>query len=592
MKIFFFLLVLLSSYLTYAASSEAYMARFDTYTKWNQNLPEQPEQDFLNFINNDTPLAKKLREKWLYQLARQKDWVNYGLYYKQTEDVNLQCFYHLANYYQGKTDTAFSAAKALWLTGDSQPPACNQLFELLLKSENFNQSLITERIILALDKRNLPLVRYLLKQYKVPRLKDEQQLIAIYQNPLRIQQLPVNDLYSHFYLFGLKRMVSLNMPQALKFWEKVKNNNLLNNGQKQTFLAHVALYKAMRNQDDTWEWFTKVQPAYYNDVLLDWQIRFALKHKQWKQVASLINHFQDQQNPCWQYWSARAKEALGQLEQAKDIYQELAKSRQYYGFLASLRLNKKFSFENENPIDDRTILKPYESFIDKVKLLYQNHQTLEASRLLNDFVSELPKEEKSALLSWVANELQWHGKSVALSNTQELNNQLSLRFPIPYSSAINSYAKNYQVPQEFIYAIIRQESGFRDDAVSQAGARGLMQVMPTTASSVAKQARIDYKDKTQLFSWEKNLNIGVAYLKHLSKRFNDHPALIAAAYNAGPRQVNYWLKNHPANDMDIWIETLPWRETRNYLKNVIAFYAVYQYRMQQKPNIGKFLKPI
>ncbi|WP_165482680.1 transglycosylase SLT domain-containing protein [Legionella gresilensis] len=592
MKILLFLSVLISPYVSYATSSDAYMARFDTFIKWHQNLPEQPEQDFLNFIDNDTPLAKKLREKWLYQLAKQKDWLNYRLNYKQTDDVNLQCFYHLANYYQGINDTVFSAAKKLWLTGDSQPAACNKLFGLLLKNENFDQNLIKDRIILALDKHNLPLVRYLLKQYKVPRLKDEQQLITIYQNPLRIQQLPFNDLYSHFYLFGLKRMVSLNMPQAFKIWAKVQNSNVLSNDQKQAFLAHVALYKAMRNQEDTWEWFTKIQPTHYNDVLLDWQIRFALKHKQWKQVVALINYFQDQQNPCWQYWSARAKEAMGQLTQAKDIYQELAKSRQYYGFLASLRLNKKLSFENENPISDKTILKPYGPFIDKVKLLYQNHQTLEASRLLNDFVSELPKEEKSALLSWVANELQWHGKSVALSNTQELNNQLSLRFPIPYNSTINSYAKSYQVPQEFIYAIIRQESGFRDDAVSQAGARGLMQVMPATASSVAKQARIDYKDKNQLFSKEKNLNIGVAYIKHLSKRFNDHPALIAAAYNAGPRQVNYWLKNHPANEMDIWIETLPWRETRNYLKNVIAFYAVYQYRMQHKPNIGSFLKPL
>ncbi|WP_419420917.1 transglycosylase SLT domain-containing protein [Legionella sp. D16C41] len=592
MKIFFLLLTLWP-YLTHAISGEAYMMRFATYSKWAQNLPEQPMQEFLDFIDNDTPLANKLREKWLYRLAQKKDWVNYEHYYKQSEDKNLQCFYHLANYYQGKMDVALTGAKNLWLTGDSEPQACNQLFNLLFTNGNFNESLLTKRIILALDKYNLPLARYLLKQYKIPRLKDERQLIAIYQNPLRIQQLKPNDLYSHFYLFGLKRMVSLNkISEAIKFWEKAKHNNLLNSMQNQSFLTHIALYKAMRNEKDTWIWFTKVQPAYYNDVLLDWQIRFALKHKQWQQVITLINYFQDKQNPCWQYWLARAREAIGQRNQAKEIYQELAKTRQYYGFLASLKLNKKFSFQNENSINDKAILKPYEAVIDSIKSLYQNHQTLEASRLLNDFTSELPKEDKSALLSWVASDLKWHGKSVALSNTKELNNQLSLRFPVPYNKTINSYAKNYQIPQEFIYAIIRQESGFRDDAVSHVGARGLMQIMPSTATSVARQAKIDYKDKVQLFSWEKNLNIGVAYLKHLGKRFNDHPVLVAAAYNAGPRQVNYWLKNHPTNEMDIWIETLPWRETRNYLKNVISFYAVYQYRMQQRPNIGSFLKPI
>ncbi|STX28663.1 soluble lytic murein transglycosylase [Legionella beliardensis] len=569
------------------------MERFATYTKWKQNLPEKPDKDFLLFIDSDTPLAKKLREKWLYQLARQKDWSDYSAYYKQSEDVNLQCFYHLANYYQGKKEIAFTQARALWLTGDSQPTACNQLFDLMLKEDKaFNETLITQRIILALDKRNLALARYLLKQYKPPHLNDEKELIAIDQNPSRIQRLTPKGLNSYFYLFGLKRMVSINMDKAIKLWEHAKHNSLLNTAQNQTFLAHVALYKAMRNHDDAWEWFAKIKPAYYNDLLLDWQIRLALKRQQWQQVENLINYFQDKEKPCWQYWLARAKDATGHPERAKEIYQELAKSRQYYGFLASLRLNKAFSFQNERPTLNQTILKPYYPVTENVKLLYNSRQTLEASRLLNDFVAELPKEDKSALLSWVANDLQWHGKSLALSNTDELSNQLSLRFPVPYHAVINNYAKSYQVPQEFIYAIIRQESGFRDDAVSSAGARGLMQVMPTTASVVAKQARIDYKDKAQLFTGQKNINIGVAYLKHLAKRFNDHPVLIAAAYNAGPRQVNYWLKNHPSNEMDIWIETLPWRETRNYLKNIIAFYAVYQYRMQRKPDISNFLKPI
>ena len=568
------------------------MERFENYTKWNQHLPEQLDNAFLLFIDSDTPLAKKLREKWLYQLAQQKDWVNYSTYYKQSDDINLHCFYHLAHYYQGKIEPAFLAAKTLWLTGDSQPTGCNQLFEFMLKDKNFDENLITQRILLALDKRNLSLVRYLLKQYKIPRLNDEKILIALDQNPRRIQYLKPGDLKPYFYLFGLKRMVSRDMDQAIKFWEKTKQSNLLNTAQKQTFLAHLALYKAMRNHDDAWEWFTKVNPSHYNELLLDWQIRLALKRHQWEQVENLINYFQDKQNLCWQYWLARAKEATGHADKAKELYQELAKSRQYYGFLASLRLNKTFSFQNEKPTNDQAILKPYQSVIENVKLLYQNHQILEASRLLNDFVAELPKEDKSALLFWVAHDLQWHGKSLALSNTEELTNQLLLRFPIPYQTTINTYAKSYQVPQEFIYAIIRQESGFKDDAVSCAGARGLMQVMPTTARVVAKQLRIDYKDKAELFSWQKNLNIGIAYLKHLTKRFNDHPLLIAAAYNAGPRQVNYWLKNHSDQDMDIWIETLPWRETRNYLKNIIAFYAVYQYRMQRKPDISHFLKPI
>jgi soluble lytic murein transglycosylase len=117
-----------------------------------------------------------------------------------------------------------------------------------------------------------------------------------------------------------------------------------------------------------------------------------------------------------------------------------------------------------------------------------------------------------------------------------------------------------------------------------------MQLMPATAKSVSQQEKINYSDKSQLFSTQKNINIGAAYLKQLTKRFHNHPILIVAAYNAGPRQVVYWLKNHPPVEMDIWIETLPWQETRNYLKNVIAFYAVYQFRLQETPDLSPFMK--
>jgi soluble lytic murein transglycosylase len=126
--------------------------------------------------------------------------------------------------------------------------------------------------------------------------------------------------------------------------------------------------------------------------------------------------------------------------------------------------------------------------------------------------------------------------------------------------------------------------------VSSAGAHGLMQIMPTTAKSISKYGKIAYLDKKQLFLSQKNIQIGAAYLQQLTKRFHNHPILIAAAYNAGPRQAAYWQKNHSPKEIDVWVETLPWQETRNYLKNIIAFYAVYQYRMQRKSDLTPFLQ--
>jgi soluble lytic murein transglycosylase len=585
------LLGLCFSVAVHSASGKEYMERFQNYMAWNQSIPVSPSPEFLAFIQEQTPLAQKLREKWLFQVARNKDWTTYQRYYQNSTSVSLQCYNLLASYHLGKQEEALQGARPLWLTGSSQPSACNELFDMLLKSESFDNALLKGRIVLALDESNVSLARYLLKQYKPPRKEEADALTDVYLNPTHVTELKPGEFQSDFYLYGLKRLVSVNLDKALKIWQQNNTKKILNIPQQQAFLLHVTTYKAIRNQQDAPLWFAKIKPAYYNDTLLDWQIRYALKQQQWSYVEYLIHHFQDKDNPAWQYWLARAQEAQGRGAPAKELYQKLAKQRNYYGFLASLRLHKNFNFVNEQAVTNLQNLKPYQPFTDQIKSLYLSKQYLEASRLLNDFVLELPKEDKSALAYWLAHELNWHSKSLFLCNNEELNNQLSLRFPLAYQDTITQNANNYSVPKGLIYAIIRQESTFHDDIISPAGAHGLMQLMPSTAKVIAKREKIAYDDKTQLFSAPKNINIGTAYLRQLANRFN-HPVLISAAYNAGPSRVVYWLKNHPPKQIDIWIETLPWRETRNYLKNIISFYAVYQYRMKEKPDISEFMKPL
>lgn len=578
--------------LSLALSGQAYMDRFNTFMAWYKQLPIKPSPEFLAFVKENTPLANKLRDKWLYELARIKDWSNYVTYYQPTSDSNLVCYEQIAKFNLGLEKEALQDSTPIWLTGESQPQACNTLFDMLLKNKNFDQNLITQRISIALDKKNLHLARYLLKQYQTPHPEDAQTLTNIYFNPTIINQLSSGVIKAQLYLYGLKRLASINMDKALAQWEHKKTNEILGEPQKQAFLAHIALYKAMRNHEDTQEWFSKVKPQYYNDVLVDWQIRYALKKQDWKQVSKLINAAPNKDTPCWHYWLARSLEAQGKNDEAKILYETLAKNRHYYGFLASIRLNKKPSFENEKPTTNLKALQAYQPITDQIKTLYQSKHQLEASRLLNDFISELPKEEASALVYWIDSELGWYGKSVYLSSNEQLNNQLSLRFPLAYKNTVKTFANQYAIAPEFVYAIIRQESSFREDVVSSVGAKGLMQLMPYTANVVSKANKITYTDQKQLFTSQKNINIGTAYLQQLGKRFSNHPVLIAAAYNAGPKQVVYWLKNHPPKEIDVWIETLPWQETRNYLKNVMAFYVVYQYRLQQQPDLNQFLAPL
>lgn len=571
-------------------SGNAYLERFTAYTTFSQNLPTTATPDFINFISEDKPLSNKLRTLWLYELGKTQNWALFSQYYQPSPNVILICYKELARYHLGQEAEALQAANTLWLTGDTQPGACTLLFQLLLKSPGFRENRIHQRIALALEKRNLSLALYLLKLYKEPRTLTAQRLQTIHNNPNTISYLEKSELSSTFYLYGLKKLVATNINKAIELFQTNKTQQMLNEGQQQSFLAHLALYKALRNQEDASFWFGKIKKAYYTDTLLEWQIRYALKRQDWKSVKQYIEYYQDKENPCWQYWLARATAQLGDSAKAQAMYETLANTRNYYGFLASLQLKKSPTFHDEKTTTHFRSLTPYKPVLDNIQSLYTQNNTLEASRVLNDFISELPKDEASALLYWVDTHLGWHGKSVNLSNNETFNNQLTLRFPLAHQNAVLTHTKQYALPEALVYAIIRQESAFKEDVVSSAGAKGLMQLMPATAFMVAKQEKIPYAHEKQLFMSQKNINLGVAYLSQLAKRFDKHPVFMAAAYNAGPKQVKQWIQNHPPKQMDIWIETLPWQETRNYIKNIVAFYAVYQYRMQLKPNLKPLMK--
>jgi len=591
-KILLFCLTFFLSTTVFALSGQAYMNRFTTWLAWNEQLPQTASTELNTFIQEDTPLAKKLREKWLYQLARKREWAQYLQYYKPSADNGLVCLSIIAQYELGEIDKAEEETKKQWLTGDSQPPICNQLFKKLLTSENFDEKLITTRIQLALAARNLELALALLKQYKTPRINAAKLLQKIANRPTLISTLDSGELAGDFYLYGLKKLVSSNLNQAVNFWNTPKAKALLNQQQQQEFLVFITIYKALRNSPDTLQWFKKIKPAYYNNTLMEWQIRFALTRQNWKEVARLIQAYSEKDNPCWQYWLARALQAQGQVQQAQIIYENLANNRHYYGFLASFRINKNPALHEEKPVTNPAILAPYQPLLKLVEKLYNSGNMVGASRLLNDFASELPREDNSALVYWISHHLQWYEKSIHLSSNEALNNQLTLRFPLAYQSVISRYAQQYNVPAAFILAIIKQESGFRNAVTSRAGARGLMQLMPATASMVARLQKISFTHPSQLFVSDKNINLGVAYLSQLYKRYDKHLVLIAAAYNAGPRQLNYWLAHHQPKEIDLWVETLPWQETRNYLKNVIAFYTVYQYRMQLQTDYQQILRSL
>lgn len=569
-------------------ADEEYLHKFQTYQKYAENVPDVTDKDFINFIAIPSPLTIRLREKLLYKLAKKNDWDNYYKFYRHSTDISLQCYAQQARLKFEDKNTVIKDILPLWLSERSQPKACANIFNVLLSDSKNNNKYINKRVVIALMNRNYSLASYLLKQSKPAQPEKLRLLNLVQSNPQKISTLTPGGLNGDFYLYGLKIISKQNPKLAVRLFNNPRAKKIMNHKQQQNFLAYFALYKAMRNNDDAPFWLEKVNKESYNPTLTDWEIRYAIGHRNWQQLLHLIKLSHDKDNLRLQYWKARAYAAMGNKIKAKEIYAKISKQRSYYGFLASQKLKKPLTLVNEEVTHKKDALITYKPVTDEIKRLIKNRQELQASRIINAFSSELGKSELSAFAYWVLKDLNWSGKAIYLCNNEDLFNQLTLRFPLTYKNIVYNSSKNFNVPAPLIYAVIRQESAFFENIISPVGATGLMQIMPKTALHVARKVKLSYNGPKDLNIPVKNINIGTAYLKQLSKSYNNNFILMAAAYNAGPQQVNYWFRNNPHKEMDIWIETIPWTETRNYIQSIVAFYAIYQYRLYQKRTLAEF----
>lgn len=229
--------------------------------------------------------------------------------------------------------------------------------------------------------------------------------------------------------------------------------------------------------------------------------------------------------------------------------------------------------------------------VKRAKILYKLNQKHEA-RLELYYLMQQSDTLRQYIIIKLVSDWGWIPQALHLSRKADHRDDVSLRFPLSYNNFILSNADKHKLNPALIYAIIRKESYFMPNAHSPAGAVGLMQLMPSTAYKTSKQYKLEYSGREDLLHGNTNIKLGSAHLNKLHQQFDQHSILVIAAYNAGRRAVNRWIprgKNIPA---DIWIETVPFYETRSYIKHVIAYYIVYQYRLGQTPNLDNIMKAV
>ena len=277
------------------------------------------------------------------------------------------------------------------------------------------------------------------------------------------------------------------------------------------------------------------------------------------------------------YWRARALVELGRPLEAEAMWQELAKQRHYYGFMAAAFLDVEPNLSREPvqaPPSARLTVQGRPEML-RAREFYALGRFVDARREWNLLRVRVPAEEQVAA-AILAYEWGWYDQGIREFATLGLLQDLERRFPTGFEDVLQREASNHNIDASWAFAIIRRESAFQVDALSPAGARGLMQIMPGTADYIQRRASVGQTSQrsVNLNNPTENIRYGTYYLSELLNRNGGNWLLATASYNAGFHRVQEWIPATPV-PVDIWIETIPYQETRDYVKAVLTYQQIY-----------------
>ncbi len=528
-----------------------------------------------------TPYARLIKHQWFDHRVKHKAWKDVIRYYSYGNSVRRKCNYLQALIKTQYKTKAFKQIPALWTVGKSQPKACDFAFKKWIKAGKLTPKLVWKRIDAAFIHYKLGLVRYLKRYLKAQDQKRLDQMIAIYQNPQQVLSAKWAHIpkYRKIMLMQLavKRSYYKNPQKALVLWSKLQKKQVFSKQQKGS--VDSWLVRRMYDEIDevTWQFVQKSKPT--DDKGKGAKIRAALLRKDWKKVLAWIDTLssREKNKEIWLYWQARSLEQQGD-QHANWYYQKLAQKRDYYGFLAADKLSKPYQF-NHKPTPNNPILKAKlakrEGFKRAIFLLELNRDT-DARREWNYASRYLSKNELFAATQ-LATDLNWDFQVIRMLAKAKYWNDVEKRFPIAFLEQVKKQAVKNNLAPAWVYGIIRQESAFNHRANSRVGAAGLMQLMPATARKVAKMLKEPKSKAKKLNDPLINIQFGTKYLAYSYEKLQSHPVLATAGYNAGPHRVTKWLKQRPNMAADLWIELIPYRETRTYVKKVMTYATIYDF---------------
>lgn len=535
---------------------------------------------------DNTVVGSLMKQAWLNRLKKNREWEAFLEYANGRAPGGMRCEYITALRAVGHSIEADRETRDLWLTGNSLPDRCDTVLAnwLARLTPEEVEDMHWRRARLALQAGQSGLALYLLRS--IPQTETLQALLTqpeqLHQQGLRLE---VNDFNRELVLHTLKRLAAVDFESSNALWHQLHARFKFSAEQNFVLRDSFAREMIAGGADYARDWINANDRNFEDSYLTEWRVRLALKDQDWKAAQYFIDLLPQKirYESGWQYWWARADMEKNQRNtaEAESILRRLAAERGYYSFLAADQLKQKYQLGAKRTLQPELIDGVAEHLaVQRARELYWHGLVRNANIEWRRAMKTLSREEQVAAAQLA---LDWDWSNAAVTSAIRAGewDDLELRFPLAFKDVFTSNAKAQNIDLSWVYAIARQESAFAEDAQSRVGARGVMQLMPATARGLSREMGRSYPTLKELHTAKHNIEMGSFYLGQLLALFDGNHILATAAYNAGPERVKRVLSRQKDDiPADIWIENLPYSETRDYIKNVLAFSVVYGLKLR------------
>ena len=537
-------------------------------------------------------VAEMLRADWLKSLGVREAWPQYLAEYPKLlkPDAALQCYAYRAERELGILSHQREAV-SLWFDGRDMPSACSPLFTQLIEAGLISQEDIWRRFRLALEADNINVAKVVADALPAAQRPASALFDLARRDPGRLLNTGRLDMSRRgereialYAIDQLARSSSDAAEQALR-----KHLAQFEPAEAKMAWVRLATRAALRHEEGALAWFRQAGMAAANDYQREWWVRAALRAGDWQAVRRVIDSMGEAARTKveWRYWRARALDVAGQHVAANAIFLSLSNEHNYYGQLAQEELGPVMQAPvvNVKMGGDDLAAVARDPGIARARALQELGLRSDATQEWNWAIRDFNDRQLLAAAE-LARRMAWYDRAINTAERTREMHDFELRFLAPYRDLAHQAARENQIDEAWVYGLMRQESRFVSVARSGAGASGLMQIMPATARWIARRLGIRRFRASEMEDPAKNIQFGAYYLKHLQSSLDDSPVLATAAYNAGPGRAQRWRDSGPM-EAAIYIESIPFGETRDYVKRVMSNAMYYAARFEQPSQLLK-----